>query len=375
VKSPKKVAVLLLLLQPIAAQAASRSEARALLNDGKRPLEAVEAYESFSSSTDDATLVAERSLALAAAGLNQAALQEMDRAFLLDPTADEVLFAGSTLLAWLGLVDAATELARPVPDWITRQPLLPPRKGSRPQWDAPPSMGTSDGALRSASELMQRGRYITAADRLGRAVASNPKDPMAWSGYAIALENLGAYHSAARAVAAELYLAGNSSGGEDRRLLEEHKAELERRLPLARPEGIENALAGRYTLFAGGSLSGGNGSDTIFTVQAQAGKFLTNRFNVLLSTGYAKSTGVALSAGGRYYQPLGTAPVRFTAGSRLEFDTGASSDKLSLIASPGLSWFIRTSSLDLVYDWGLTGSLKGAKTATVGFTMYFGGSS
>jgi tetratricopeptide (TPR) repeat protein len=361
-------------LLPARAQA-SRSDAREMIVSGARLPEAVNELSSLASNTQDAALVSEYSLALASSGLVEAALFQMDRAFVISGgDADEVLYAGSTLLAWLGLSQAADEIRRPAPSWVGDRalPLLSkPRKRS----DLISPLGAVGPELYKAAELMRRSRFITALDRFSRLSALYPKDPLVWSGYAVALEKIGAYKTAAKAVAMELSTDTALEAGE-RDLLVEHIRELDERPPLEKKK-LNEVLQGRYSAFVGGSLNGASGVPLTYSFSAQAGKFFTNYLNLSVDTAYSTSTHLVLGLGERLYVPMPiTAPLSLTLGSRVEYDStpsAAGAGNVGFVASPGLSYFIGTGSFDIFVDLGVAGSQKGTETLSVGYTFLMGG--
>ena len=137
-------------------------------------------------------------------------------------------------------------------------------------------------------------------------------------------------------------------------------------------------LKGRYLSFFGGSVNH-TAEDTVINLNARAGKFLTNRIdaavNLGLISGYDASdyNGLTFGVSGRYLHPLPIdAPMSATLGARLQY-LPAPSDQTSLFLAPGLSYFLPSGSVDLTLDWALSGAIKGTKTLSLGYTVYFGG--
>lgn len=354
------------------ADSAQRQSARDLLKRaGAGALSrqaALRKYALLASETSDATLSAEYSLALAAGGLVEAALWELDRALLFDAVDDEVLYAGSTLLAALGHREAATDLARPAPAWLGTAKVLP--AGSRAQrTDAFATEGSFKDELLAANGLMWQARYATAVDRLAHLTARYPKESMGWAAYSIALEKLGAYRTAAWAAGKEAALATDADAG-TRAMLVKRQRELAARAPVGRIKPNEG-LSGAYTAFAGGGFNRSSGS-TSYAFNLQAGKFVADRINLSLATGYSNTSRFSIGVTGRYHQPLpGAAPVNLTGGAKVDYLSSAST--LSLLLSPGASYFLRESSIDAFLDIGVLGSQKGVITFSVGYTVYFRG--
>lgn len=350
---------------------ASRADAREEIATGQRIPDAIREL-AVLARRPDASLAVELSLALASSGLVSASLSEMDRALILDPTDDEVLYAGSTLLAWLGLTQAADELKRADPDWVKGP--LPLLSRSRKRSDVPSPMGGFGAELRRASELMAKSRFVSALDRFARLTATYPREPLGWAGYAIALEKVGAYRTSARAVAMEVAL-DSAIDPLERAEATEHEKDLQAMPPLAAKK-FNESLEGRYTAFAGGSLNGGDGASVTGSVRAQLGKFVTHNLNLSADIGYSSLTGFEVGAGERWYFALPLrVPLSLTAGSRVEFDSAPASGSgdVGLILSPGVSWFVGGGSLDLFVDFGVAGAESGTETLSLGYTFYFGG--
>ena len=353
------------------ALASSRSDAREMIATGTRLPEAINILSSLISKPD-AGIAAEYALALASSGLVSAALFEMDRAFILDSTDDEVLFAGSVLLRSLGLVQAADELKRPNPSWVKGDLAL--LSSPHPRLDAKAPLGACGKEMKKAAELLEKSRFISALDRFARITAVYPKESLGWAGYAVALEKVGAYKTSAKAVGKEIALSPHMDADTQAHLVAHQKDLLE--LPPLEKKKLNQSLQGRYTAFIGGSLSGGNGTSTTRSLSAQLGKFFTNNLNLSLDFSDSSASNAAIGLGGRLYIPLPVdAPLSLTLGSRLEYDTVApvGAGHFGWVVSPGLSEFVGTGSLDLFYDYGVSGSQKGTKTLSLGYTFYFGG--
>jgi|GEM_PF-1513813 len=333
---------------------------------------ALQKYSQLAKSSSSAALSAEYSLALAANGLTEAALWELDRAFLLDAADNEVLYVSSVLFAALGYRSVAEELARPAPDWIAGAKIVAPgsrvdSRVARSDVFAVESDFKED--LLAANGLLLQARYATAVDRLARLTSRNPKEPMSWGAYSLALEKLGAFKAAAQAAGQEIAMATDLDG-DTRTLLTARQAELSTHEPIARFKPNE-ALQGTYTAYAGGGFSRGGGS-TSYAFNAQAGKFVDDHVNVSLATGFSKSSKFSLGISGRYHEPLpGAVPMNLTAGAKVDYVSSPST--FGFLLSPGASYFIRESSLDATLDIGILGAQKGVITFSLGYTFYFRG--
>jgi hypothetical protein len=353
---------------------ASRSDAREMLVSGDRLPEAVNELSSMAKSATDGVLVSEYALALASNGLVSGALSEMDRAFVLSGGVDDgVLYAGSVLLTWLGLTQAAEEISRPAPDWVGARKLALLSK-SRKRSDVLAPMSAFGPELYRASELMSKARFITALDRFARLTAVYPKEPLGWSGYSVALEKVGAYKTASKAAAMELALSPGLDT-DARGLIADHISELDAHSPLVQKK-LNESLQGRYTAYIGGSLNGASGATSTYAVSGQLGKFFTNNVNLSLDASYSSAFHAIAGLGGRFYLPIPIrVPLSLTLGTRAEYDSIPSSgtSNLGFIVSPGISYFIGAGSFDVFFDIGVAGAQKGTETLSVGYTFLIGG--
>ncbi len=334
--------------------------------------------------TKSPELAAEYAHALALAGFQDLALGHLDQALALqenNPAASgAVNFFAAKVFERLGQADVARELAvqsvRPA-RFRDGAPSAPTPSAA----EAKPDFQTD---LLMANSLLVQKRYYTAVDRFQKLAAARPDEPRVYAGYAIALEKIGAYRKAARAVARSLDLEGAAMPEEKRKTFQAHQRELESRpqappssLPPARKANL--ALKGRYLAFLGGNINR-TSQNTVSNVNGRLGKFFTNRFDASLTAGYTggnipkKYRGASAGLAGRYHQPLPVpAPLNGTFGARVDYQPRPSR-KTSLVASPGLSWVQESGSFDLFYEYGVAGRLKKTSTVSLGYTAYFGGS-
>lgn len=360
-------------LTTLPAHASRRDQAREALKNGDYAL-AIEQYNAVSKDSGDAALVAEYAWALALEGYTEMALSQLDRAFLLDARSDAVRYFGAAILAPLGLGAAAREIARPAPKWIAGDPSTLKRL----EFLNP--LGSFNAELAAANVLMAQKRYVWASARFYRITSQYPKERLGWTGYAIALENLGAVKSAAQAVSRDLALRENTIDNTTRELLVAHKKELEQRPPLSsRQSKLVQMIKGRYLAFTGGNVTQ-VGSDTLVNLNGRVGKFLTSRFDVAANAGVALGNsksdynGLTLGGSGRFNVPL---PLNFPLNATAAAKIGVApspSDRFFFILSPGLSHFMASGSIDLFLDIALSGPFKDTKTISIGYTIYFGGS-
>jgi len=346
-----------------------RDKARVLVLDGAYA-DAIAAYNPLARASRDASLAAEYAYALALAGNTELALAHLDRAFLTDANNPEVLFFASKIFDALGVTDAAAELARSAPDWLDGG-------GAKPAIKLKPAKDLGE-SLSAANSLIGQRRFASAAERFAGIVRKYPDEQMSWAGYAIALEKLGAFKTAAKAVAKDLEL-GKKEDEETRKLLAAHKAELAARGPVEpEPVKLNKMLKGRYLAFFGLNYTH-TGEVSILNLNTRVGKFLTNRIDVGASAGYTSGydnsdyNGLSLGLSGRYSQPLPLSmPLNATAGARLQYQPGPE-DNFATVLSPGLSYVLANGSLDLFLDFALSGPQKGTQTLSLGYTIYFGG--
>lgn len=326
---------------------------------------------------------AEYAHALALGGFKDLALGHLDQALALqqnNPAASGIVnFHAARVFQALGQEDVAQELASQAvpPDWLAGAAM--PKAVPAP---APEAKGDLENDLVLANSLMLQRRFYTAVDRFQRLAAGHPNEPRVYAGYAIALEKIGAYRKAARAVARSMELEGPALTGEKRDDFESHKQELEAR-PQAPPPSVSLAkranrtLKGRYLAFVGGNINR-TARNTVSNLNTRVGKFFTNRFDAGVTAGYTagnipkKYRGASFGLAGRYHQPLPVpAPLNATFGSRVEYQPRPDK-KTAVIVSPGLSWVQETGSLDLFYEYGISGRLKKTSSISLGYTVYFG---
>jgi tetratricopeptide (TPR) repeat protein len=334
--------------------------------------------------TKDPVSAAEYAYALALAGFKDLALGHLDQAQALQensPVADGVVtFFAARVFACLEQADIAGELALQAvkPVWVPDGFKPTPAAGETDPWRG--SNVETDVAI--ANTLLFQGRYYTAVDRFQQLVADHPTDGRSYAGYAIALEKIGAYRKAARAVGKMMELEAAKIDLDRKRIYTAHKQELETRPqnpPTALPpaQRINRTLKGRYLVFLGGNLHR-TSQNSISAINGRVGKFFTNRFDASLSAGYTGGNipkdyrGGSFGLAGRYHQPLPTAaPLNVTMGTRIEYQSRPS-QKTSLITSPGLSLVQKNGSLDFFYEYGVSGRLKKTSTLSLGYTVYFG---
>ena len=338
-----------------------------ILSSTITPQGALVKYVTASKATNAAPVMAEYAYALAYAGLGEAALYNIDRAIITEPLNPEVRFYLAELLNAAGLEDASAEQAAPVPAWLKGKPLkLPALAIQAPDGDI-------DKASAAINVLMAQKRYAESAVLYDRLVKKLPDNARAHAGYAISLEKLGAYKSAAAEAKKDLELTPSP---EHKPVAAAYIADLEKTPPL-KFTAEKLALKGRYLAFLGGNITRSNGGSTT-ALNGRLGRFISERVdvsaNAALNGGNANHdyNGFTLGVSGRYNEPLDFLPLNWTFATKLE-RVPAPDHNTTFLLSPGLSYFTASGSLDMYMDFALSGAFHGSRTLSLGYTVYFGG--
>ncbi|MEA3307205.1 MAG: hypothetical protein U9Q34_05430, partial [Elusimicrobiota bacterium] len=324
-------------------------------------------YDRIASSSRNPALVAEYSYALILAGQYDLALSQLDRAFMMNADNTDVLFFGSKILNAFELKEVALELEQRAPSWFSEEyPSLPIVNYGR-------GVANLKGETAINNILMSQKRYVTAVVRFSKLIEKYPLEPSVWQGYAIALEKLGAYKSSIKAVEQYIALEINE---ESRKIGANYKEMLKKRLPIKPTEAKLN-LKGRYLVYAGGGFNHFE-NDTVYNLNFRAGKYLANYLDASMSCGYrggyddSDYNGLSLGAVGRFNFGLPVnEPVNFTLAGKME-RVPAPDESFTFLISPGFSYFLEDSSVDLYFDMAFAGAYKGSTTLSVGYTVYFG---
>lgn len=343
-------------------------QARVVLQSGPAA-QAVALYAPLAARTASAERAAEYAYALAAAGFSESALYQLDRALISEPLNADVRFYLAELLAAFGLDDAGAEQHAVAPGWLKKPAVLPALSVLLPP-------GGAEDRIAYVHLLMAQKRYAQSAVLFAGLAGQYPAEPRVHAGYALALDMLGAYGSAAAEVDKDIALSST----------EEHKAravvfrdELLKRPRLQYGRAAAQALKGRYLLYLGGSIDSPYEGDTTYNLNTRVGKFLSDRFDVSVNGGLAGGNsvsdynGLTLGVSGRYNTPLPLGlPFNATAAMKLN-RVPAVSDQVMFMLSPGISYFMPSGSLDLFCDWTVAGSYSGSVAFSAGYTIYFGG--
>jgi hypothetical protein len=121
--------------------------------------------------------------------------------------------------------------------------------------------------------LMAQRRYAQATVQYDRLCKANQAEPRCHVGYALALERLGAYKTAAAEAAKNLSLY---KAPEPQAITKAFIDDLNKRPPLKLSSAGKPALKGRYLLFTGGSLNRAD-ERTLYSFSTRVGKFLSER--------------------------------------------------------------------------------------------------
>lgn len=344
------------------------SARKAITSPSVSPQDALLEYSVAFKKTNAPAVTAEYSYALAYAGAPEAALYNIDRALIAEPLNPEVRFYLSEILNTFGLEAASDELSAPVPVWLKTPLKLPSLEISAPE-------GDFEQTSASINILMPQKRYaqsVVLFDRLCRRLVDNAR---CYAGYAIALERLGAYKAAAVQARKNLEL---SQSPERKSIAADYVSDLEKRPPLKYSSALpKKPLKGRWLAFLGGSLDRAD-DNTTYAFSSRAGKFLSERLDIAANAALSGGNpvrdynGLTIGFSARYNEPLSFAPVNGTLALKIE-RIPAPDKNLAFIISPGLSYFLKDSSVDLFWDVALAGTYSGSVTMSLGYTIYFGG--
>lgn len=363
------LALLLCFFASVSSAAADKSLVLAreiLLSPSGSPQAALLKYTAAAKKTVSGPVASEYAYVLAYAGMPEAALYNLDRALISEPLDAEVRFYLSELLNAFGLAAASDEIQAPVPAWL-KVPI------KLPALDLPAPGGDFETASAAVNVLLAQKRYAQGAVLLDRLCKAMPENARCFAGYALALEKLGCFKSAAAQALRNKELAASP---ERKAAASAYAADLEKRQPLKYSAPVVKPLKGRYLAFLGGSLDRADG-ETTYAFSSRAGRFISERLDISLNAALnggnpiSDYNGITLGAGVRGNAPLGFAPLNATLAAKIE-RVPAPEDNLALILSPGFSYFMADSSIDLFWDLALAGQYGGSVTMSLGYTVYFG---
>ncbi|MFI5362933.1 MAG: hypothetical protein ACHQ49_13260 [Elusimicrobiota bacterium] len=366
---PITLAAVLSLFASMPALASGLDDARGFLHNGDFGA-ALSAYQKLSPAS--AGTVAEYAFAAAGAGFPDLALAQLDRAFILDFKDPEARFVASAVFTSMKMKSSGKELSEPAPSWLGDTVL--------PEMESDRAMGDYKSEEAAAVSLMKQERFVSAAARFYLLTKAFPKEPLAWAGYAVSLEELGAFKTAAKVVGRDIEL-NTGDDAETRQIKIAHEKELESRARIEAEASADAApapdhMAGRYLIFGGGSYSKLSGVETV-NINTRIGKFFTDHLDAAVDLGETSDSpdsgtnGLNLGVSARYLQPVfAKSKLNATMGARLAYTPGPSNNT-SFFLSPGLSIFAGRGSIDVFLDIGLDGPSKNTDTLTFGYTTYF----
>ncbi len=343
------------------------SAREAILLSSTTPQAALVKYTAASKKTDAAPVAAEYSYALAKAGLGEAALYNIDRALIAEPLNADIRFYLAEIFTSFGLEDASSELSAPVPAWLKTPLKLTTLTATAQTKDF-------EAAFTELNLLMAQRRYAQTAVQYNDLCKAFPAEARCHVGYALALERLGAYKTAAVEAKKNLDIY---KGPDQRRVTEAFISDLSKRPPLKFTNKDKPTLKGRYLLFAGGGLSRADGR-TLYSFNSRVGRFVSERLDISAEAGINGGNevkdynGLKLGAAARYNTPLPSVPLYLTLAAKVD-RVPAPNKNFSFLLSPGLSYFTGDSSIDLFFDMAFAGAYKGSVTLSLGYTIYFGG--
>jgi len=221
--------------------------------------------------------------------------------------------------------------------------------------------------------LMSQRRFAQAAVQYDKLCEGNQAEPRCHVGYALALERLGSYKAAAAEASKNFALY---KAPEPQAITKAFIDDLAKRPPLKSSSVAEPTLKGRYLLFTGGSLNRAD-DRTLYSFSTRVGKFLSERIDVSANASInggnelSDYNGLTLGAVGRYNTPLSVIPINLTLAAKGE-RIPAPEKNFTFLLSPGLSYFIKDSSIDLFFDVAMNGPYSGSVTVSLGYTIYFG---
>jgi tetratricopeptide (TPR) repeat protein len=343
------------------------SAREAILSSSVSPQDVLLKYSEAVKKTNAAPMLGEYAYALAYAGLGEAALTSIDRALIAEPLHPEIRFYLSEIFNAAGLEAASDDISAAAPAWLKGKQIQLPRL------DVLAPAGDFEAAAASLNMLMSQRRYAQVAVHYDRLCEANQAEPRCHVGYALALGRLGAYKAAAAEASTNLALYKDP---EPQAITRAFIDDLNKRPPLKLSSEDKLTLKGRYLLFTGGSLNRAD-DRTLYSFSTRVGKFLSERIDVSANAAInggnalADYNGLTLGAVGRYNTPLSFVPLNLTLAAKGE-RVPAPEKNLTFLLSPGLSYFIRDSSIDLFFDVALNGPYSGSVTMSLGYTIYFG---
>jgi len=343
------------------------SAREAILSGSVSPQDVLLKYSEAVKKTNAGPVLGEYAYALAYAGLGEAALTSIDRALIAEPLHPEIRFCLSEIFNAAGLESASDDISAAAPAWLKGKQIKLPKLG------VPAPAGDFEAAAASINMLMAQRRYAQAAVQYDRLCEGNQAEPRCHVGYALALERLGAYKAAAAEASKNLALYKDP---EPQAITKAFIDDLARRPPLKLSSVDKPTLKGRYLLFTGGSLNRAD-DRTLYSFSTRVGKFLSERIDVSASAAInggnelSDYNGLTLGAVGRYNTPLSFVPLNLTLAAKGE-RVPAPEKNFTFLLSPGLSYFIKDSSIDLFFDVAINGPYSGSVTMSLGYTIYFG---
>lgn len=303
--------------------------------------------------------IAEYAYILAYKGLGEFSLYYLDRALINSPRNCIVRYYLSEILKAFNLNDTANEINGCSDKNYLSGLILP-------ELDIELKNKSDEDFFNEINLLMSQKRYAEAAVKFDRYCAKNP-NWRCYSGYAISLERLGSYKSAAKAIGMDISLSKDEKHIKEAEL---YRKELLNRKPELYSAKNEKKLKGRYLFFLGGGVDSYDG-ENYYNLNLRIGRFISEKIDISFEANSATGNeGLGIGLVSRFNSPIKDSPFRWTFATKAE-RLPISEDSFSLIISPGISYFTGSGSIDLYLDLPLTGVYKGEKIISGGYTIYF----
>ncbi len=344
----------------------------------------------------NAELHYEIALALAMAGLHEAALATIDRADRMDGAPGSRWYAAQ-VFAMAGQETLASDLAKGTtpPTWIGAQAPFLVQRYRRPPLRT--GLGSTMLEYRVAEALAENGAKWRAVEAWRDVVETRPDHPLPRTRYSAALESVGAIGEAIRQTDEATIAASRRGDAKGQELLRQRRAKLDTLAKSGPPPTARMKDGSRNMLYVGGrafstkgvSTSGGNfrfGSSPDNKGRAGSADIGWTSTKVEGADGQPDVDSTVFSLGGSFRYRLGPPrkkeEVFWTYGFRMGLDLDAEVFSYTYALGIGSSsWFSKSVSGDVLLEMesttvtadGTASDPAIALVMSVGLTTYFGG--